>query len=405
MPMPLEGIRVLDWTIFQQGPVAAAMLGDLGADVIKIEERVGGDPARGMMKVIGAIISQEVTGRNAYYENNNRNKRCLTLDLRKQRGKEIVYGLVEKSDVFVQNFRKGVAERMGLDYKTLSQYNPKLIYASASGWGPEGPDAGEPSADYTGIARSGIMSLAGEPDMPPQMVQGGLGDQTGAIMTAYGVVTALLARERFGIGQEVNASILGGLVFLQGVPMACALMAGVTRFRTQRTRAGNPLWNHYGCQDGKWIALSHLQPDKFWPNVCRAMDLEHLEHDPRFADLKAREDNREELISILDGVFATRPREEWMRLFKEHGVMYAPVNEFHELAGDSQVIANNYMVDFEHPVMGKTRVVGFPVTFSQTPMSIRREAPEFGQHTEEILMEVLGYSWDDIARLKEEEVI
>jgi crotonobetainyl-CoA:carnitine CoA-transferase CaiB-like acyl-CoA transferase len=403
--MPLEGIRVLDWTIFQQGPVATAMLGDLGADVIKIEERVGGDPARGMMKVIGAIISQEVTGRNAYYENNNRNKRCLTLDLRKQRGKEIIYGLVEKSDVFVQNFRKGVAERMGLDYKTLSQYNPRLIYASASGWGPEGPDAGEPSADYTGIARSGIMSLAGEPDMPPQMVQGGLGDQTGAIMTAYGVVTALLTRERFGIGQEVNASILGGLVFLQGVPMACALMAGVTRFRTQRTRAGNPLWNHYGCQDGKWIALSHLQPDKFWPNVCRAMGLEHLEHDPRFADLKAREDNREELIGILDEVFASRPREEWIKLFKEHGVMYAPVNEFHELANDPQVTANNYMVDFEHPVMGKTKVVGFPVTFSQTPMSIRREAPEFGQHTEEILMEVLGYSWDDIARLKEEEVI
>ncbi len=251
MPMPLEGIRVLDWTIFQQGPVATAMLGDMGADVIKIEDRVGGDPARGMMKVIGAIISQEVTGRNAYYENNNRNKRCITLDLKKDRGREIVYRLAEKSDVFVQNFRQGVAGRLGLDYETLSGYNPKLIYASATGWGPKGPDSGEPSADYTGIARSGFMSLAGEPDMPPQMVQGGIGDQTGAIMTAYGVVSALLARERFGIGQEVNASILGGLVFLQGVPMACALMAGVTRFRTRRTGAGNPLWNHYACRDGK----------------------------------------------------------------------------------------------------------------------------------------------------------
>ncbi|MEE8471970.1 MAG: CoA transferase [Dehalococcoidia bacterium] len=405
MPMPLEGIRVLDWTIFQQGPVATAMLGDMGADVIKIEDRVEGDPARGMMKVIGAIISQEVTGRNAYYENNNRNKRCITLDLKKDRGREIVYRLAEKSDVFVQNFRQGVAGRLGLDYETLSGYNPKLIYASATGWGPEGPDSGEPSADYTGIARSGFMSLAGEPDMPPQMVQGGIGDQTGAIMTAYGVVSALLARERFGIGQEVNASILGGLVFLQGVPMACALMAGVTRFRTRRAGAGNPLWNHYACRDGKWIALSHLQPDKFWPNVCRATGLEHLEHDPRFADLKSREDNREELIVLLDGVFASKDRPEWIALFKEHGVMYAPVNEFYELADDPQVRANNYIVDFDHPVMGKTSVVGFPVTFSKTPMSIRREAPEFGQHTEEVLQEVLGYSWDDIARLRDEEVI
>ncbi len=400
MPSILEGIRVLDWTIFQQGPVATALLGDMGAEVIKIEERGVGDPARGMMKVIGAIISQAVGGRNAYYENNNRNKRCIALDLTKPQAKEIIYQLVEKSDVFVQNFRKGVAERMGMGYKTLSKYNSRLIYASASGWGPEGPDASEPSADYTGIARSGIMSLAGEPDMPPQMVQGGLGDQTGAIMTAFGIVSALLARERFGVAQELNASILGGLVYLQSVPVSMNLMAGVTGFRTYRSKAGNPLWNHYRCKDDKWIALSHLQPDKFWPNICKAMDICHLQNDSRFANLEARDRNRQEFIKLLDGVFATKTRDEWIKLFKGNGVMYARVNSFADMKDDPQVIANNYITEFDHPTGGKLKVMGHPITFAKTPMKIQREAPEFGQHTEEILTEILGYSWEQIEEMR-----
>ncbi|MBI4288951.1 MAG: CoA transferase [Chloroflexi bacterium] len=400
MPSILEGIRVLDWTIFQQGPVATALLGDMGAEVIKIEERGVGDPARGMMKVIGAIVSQSLGGRNAYYENNNRNKRCIALDLTKPQAKEIIYQLVEKSDVFVQNFRKGVAEKMGMDYETLCKYNPRLIYASASGWGPEGPDANEPSADYVGIARSGFMSLAGEPDMPPQMVQGGIGDQTGAIMTAFGVVSALLARERFGVSQELNASILGGLVYLEGVPVSLSLMAGLKSMRAHRARAGNPLWNHYRCKDDKWVALSHLQPDKFWPNVCKAMDICHLQNDPKFANLSARDANRVELIKILDEVFANRTREEWKQVFKANGVMYASVNTLPDLKEDPQIIANNYITEFDHPTAGKTKTVGHPIIFDKTPMKIQREAPEFGQHTEEILTEILGYSWEQIEELR-----
>jgi CoA:oxalate CoA-transferase len=175
--MVLEGIRVLDWTVWQQGPVASVMLGDLGADVIKIEERGSGDPARGMMKLAGAAAG--VAGRNFYFENNNRNKRSLVVDLRKEEGKKIIYKLVEKSDVFVQNFRKGVAARLGLDYTTLSRYNHRLIYASASGWGSEGPDAEKPSFDYTGVAKSGIMSMVGEPDMPPLLGQREDGNRSG----------------------------------------------------------------------------------------------------------------------------------------------------------------------------------------------------------------------------------
>src|SRR5215510_10717470 len=187
MAKPLDGIRILDWTIWQQGPVATMMLGDLGADVIKIEERVGGDPGRGVMSIAGTATGGEGK-RNYYFEANNRHKKSLALDLKKPEGKEIIYRLVEKSDVFAQNFRKGVAAKLGLDYQTLSRYNPKLIYASATGYGPNGPDAGEPSFDYMGLARSGIMNAVGEPNMEPLSITGGIADQMGAIMLAHGIV-------------------------------------------------------------------------------------------------------------------------------------------------------------------------------------------------------------------------
>src|SRR5262245_64704512 len=224
MPMPLDGIRVIDWTIWQQGPVCSAMLGDLGADVIKIEERVGGDPGRGMAKLSGIDLSDRP---NFYFEANNRNKRGLTVNLKKPEGREIIYRLVEKADVFVQNFRKGVAGRLGLDYAALRRHNPKLIYATASGYGPEGPESGDPSFDYLGQARSGIMLAAGEPDMPPLAIAGGIADQMGAIMLAYGILAALHARERFGIAQEVDASHLGSMTWLQGLSVAARLMMGM----------------------------------------------------------------------------------------------------------------------------------------------------------------------------------
>ena len=401
----LEGIRVLDWTIFQQGPVASMILGDMGADVIKIEERIGGDLGRGMMRVAGAMIGGKEVQRNPYFEAGNRNKRSLTVDLRKDKAKEIIYKLVEKSDVFVQNFRMGVAERIGMDYGTLAKYNPRLIYAHGSGWGPKGPDKDDPSADYTGVARSSLMEIAGEPGMDPVPIQGGIGDQTGAVMTAFGIVAALLVRERTGMGQKVDASILGGLTFLLGHLVCFSTMANISGIRIGRKTAGNPLWNYYKCSDGRWIALAHLSPDKFWPIVCRSMSLEALEKDSRFDSMDNRTKNCGELIAIFDRTFASKTRKEWEKIFKENGVIYAPVNNLKDLTEDPQVLANDYVTEFEHPVFGRMKTIGFPITFEKTPMSIRKEAPEFGQHTEEILTEILGYTWDDIAKLRDEEVI
>ncbi len=200
MSGPLDGIRIIDWTIWQQGPVATQMLADLGAEVIKIEERERGDPGRGITAVAGS--STVKSGRNYYFEANNKHKKSIALNLKQPEAREIVHRLAARSDVFVQNFRKGVAQRLGLGYAELAALNPRIIYASASGYGPEGPDSGEPSFDYLGQARSGIMNAVGTGSTAPTYVYGGIADQMGAIMLAYGVLAALFARERTGSGRK-----------------------------------------------------------------------------------------------------------------------------------------------------------------------------------------------------------
>ncbi len=403
MPMPLEGIRVVDWTIWQQGPVASVMLGDLGADVIKVEERVGGDPGRGVLKAQGLDLRDRP---NFYFEANNRNKRSLTVDLKKPEGVAIVQRLAERADVFVQNFRKGVAARLGLDAATLRARNPRLVYASASGYGPEGPESAAPSFDYLGLARSGIMYSAGEPDDEPLAIAGGIADQMGAVMLAYGVLVALLARERTGRGQEVDASHLGSMAWLQGLGLSARLMLGRALPRQPRRFATNPLWNHYRCADDQWLALSMLQPDRYWVSFCAVLEIPEAADDPRFKTMLDRMMNAGECIALLDERFARRPRAEWIRRLAEGGdFIYSIINSVDDLPDDPQMLANGYVADFEHPSFARTRVVGLPVRLSETPGAIRLPAPEFGQHTEEILTEVLGYSWEEIGRLREAEVI
>ena len=354
-----------------------------------------------------SIGGTEVSGqRNYYFEANNKHKKSLTLDLKKPEAKKIVYALVEKSDVFVQNFRKGVAAKLGLDYQTLSKYNPKLIYASASGYGPEGPDSGEPSFDYMGLARSGIMNAIGEPDMEPLSIAGGVADQMGAIMLAYGVMTALVVRERFGVGQQVDTSHLGSMMALQGLNLACRLTLGKEFRRSSRHKVPNPLYNHYKCSDGKWICLAMIQADRYWPDFCKTLGIRELEKDPKFAAMVVRGKNSEELIGILDKIFASKPRAEWMTILKNGGdFIYTIVNSINDLPDDPQMLTNNYVVPYDHPAWGPIKVVGVPVRFSKTPGDPKGVAPEFGEHTEQVLLDLLGYSWEDIGRLKEQEII
>ena len=404
MAMPLDGIRIVDWTIWQQGTVCTAMLADLGAEVIKIEEREKGDPGRGILSMFGVDLSDRP---NFYFEANNRNKKSVTVDLSKPEGRQLVQELASVSDVFVQNFRKGVAARLELDYETLRARNDRLVYASATGYGPEGPDSAEPSFDHLGLARSGIMFAAGEPEMPPLAIAGAIADQMGGIMLAYGVLAALMARHQTGRGQAVDASHLGSMAMLQGLSLSMRLMMGGAMPRVDRRRANNPLWNHYRCADDQWLALAMLQPHRYWGDLARALGREDLAEDERLQTLVGLAQNCEEVVSAFDAVFATRPRSEWIEHLKnsQGDFIFTIVNSVNDLADDPQMLANDYIVDFDHPTHGPTKMVGVPVGLSETPGAVRMPAPELGQHTEEVLLDVLGWDWDRIGELRKKEVI
>jgi len=401
MSGPLDGVKVVELTMFQQGPVCGTKLGDLGADVIKVEPPTG-DPARGFMRIIGTMVG--LKGRNYYFENHNRNKRSIVLDLKTKMGMEVFLKLIDRADVFVTNLSIEAPIRMGIGPETLLERNPKLIYAQASGWGRKGPDANGLSFDYTGIGRSGLMMSCGERGSPPSQILPGLGDELGGMVCAWAVCTALYAREKTGKGQVVDTSLMGSIMCMLSLVLSAPAILGQEFPRENRAAAGNPIYNHYRAKDDKWFILAHLQPDRYWPNVCRAMGMPELEDDPRFDSIEARGEHAEELIAIMDMQFITKTREEWFEIFKKEGIIYSPIQSPREVVDDSQALANDYVTWFDHPVLGRTKMVGFPWDFSQTPASVRREAPEFGQHTEEILLE-LGYTWDDTTKLRDEKAI
>lgn len=405
MVAPLEGIKILEWAVFQQGPVATLMLSDLGAQVIKIEEKEGGDPGRGVRRILGIVPPIMAGGRTYYFETFNRNKKSLAVDIRKEQGREIIYKLVKDTDVFVRNFRPESATRLGLDYATLSKYNPRLIYASGTGFGLRGPDRGVASYDMAGQARSSLMSQIGEPDMPPMAAPVGMCDQASGVILAYGILAALMARERTGVGQEIDTSLLGSAMWLTNLNISYRLLLGQDIPHASRSKAGNALWNYYRCKDDRWLCFAMSQSERYWPDFCRALGVPELEHDPRFEDTEKRLQNCEELVVILDKIFATKTKGEWTKILLEKGdFAFGPVNSIADLVTDPQVVENEYIVDYDHPVLGKVKLLASPVKFSKMSSNPRLPAPELGEHTEEILLET-GYTWEDIARLKEDGVI
>jgi len=397
MAGPLEGVRVVEITMFQQGPVAGARLGDLGADVIKVEAK-DGDPGRGFMRLIGAQVG--LKGDNYYFEHHNRNKRSIALDLKSAEGKKIFLKLIDRADVFLTNMSIDAPAKMGLGPDALIGRNPRLVYAHSSGWGRQGPDARELSFDYTGIARSGLMLCAGERGSGPSQMLPGMGDELGGLILAWAVTAALYARERTGRGQVVDTSLMGSIIALTGLILDAPAMLGKEFPRESRADAGNPLYNHYKCRDEKWIAVAHLQPDRYWPVFCKALGISELEHDPRFGSMEARGANARELVRILDEKFALRDREEWLAHLKKEGCIATPIQSPGEVAQDPQAFANDYFIEVDHPAWKRrVRQVGFPWSFSDTPASWRRAAPGLGQHAREILAEI-GYAEEDLRRLQ-----
>ena len=273
----LEGMRVISWTVGATGPMAATILGDMGAEVIKVEDPRVGDMARTLNRAQGVNLTMP-TGSSLIWEKNNRNARGIALNLKTPKGLEAMYRIVEKADALIQNYRAGAAARLGMDYETLRKINPKLVYASSTGYGHKGPHANRPNLDTVTLAASGNMTLAGGPDAPP-VNNSGMADQMGAVWLAFGAVAALLARERHGFGQEVFSSGLGAMINLQSIAVLSRTATGQGPGYQDRADARNPLANWYRCKGGRWIVLALVQGDRYWPTLCKALDVPELEHD------------------------------------------------------------------------------------------------------------------------------
>lgn len=403
MNQPLEGIRVIDCGIYHAGPGGPAILGDLGAEVIKIEQPSTGDPIREQNR-IGRISMKLKGDRNLFYEGANRNKKSVTVNLKTNQGQDILHRLIQKSDVFLTNMRPKALKTLKIEYPTLREINPSLIYAKVSAFGQKGPDKDRGGFDYQGQARSGFMYSMGEKNTPPMVSQFGILDQATAIMAGLEIITALYVRERSGVSQEVHVSILGTSTFLLYFNILMAQMGRFDPPRHDRKRE-NPLRNHYCCSDGRWLMMTLTPEVRHWGPLCRALGIPEIENDPRFNHSDQRLDNAEMLISMFDRIFATRPRDEWLRIFSGHDLFACAVNRLSDLENDPQIIENEYLVDFEHPVLGKIKIPGFPIDFGRSVAGTKSAAPNLGEHTDNILKTIGGFSTEEISSFRAKGIV
>ena len=392
MRKPLEGVRVLDLTIWQQGTYATALMADLGADVIKIEERASGDPGR-------FFQMQKDLGLSPYFEAHNRGKRSVALDLKSPEGRDVLLRLAQDADVFLTNYRVGAMQRLRLTYDDLSAANPRLVYVQASGHGHLGDDADLGSFDFLAQARGGIMSVTGEPDDPPMPAGVPQADQVGGMHACIAAISGVLGARTTGRGMRLDTSLLGSQLSLQSFDITGYLFTGRQRQRTFRG-GGTPFWRTYQAGDGKWFVIGMLL-ERGWPDVAHVIGRPEIVDDPRFATFRERViDNAPALIEILTETFATAPAREWIDKLNAIGMFSAPVQDYAEVADDPQVTANSYIHEVEHPGHEPVRMTGSGFVLDGEPVRIERLAPQHGEHTEAVLVEA-GYTWDEIAKLRE----
>ena len=392
----LDGLRVVDVGLLVQGPQAGQTLKDLGAEVIKVELPGMGDMARWI-----PISMQDL--RTPYFEACNRGKRSVTIDLRVAEGADIFRKLVDTADVLVANFKPGTLESWGLGYETLSQTNPGLIYAMGSTFGPEGKGADREGADLAGQAAGGLISTTGSDGEPPTPVGATIADHIGSMNMTVGILAALVSRNVTGKGQRVDVSLLGGQIYAQASEYTAYLMTGEV---PGRSNGGHPLLPMaYGIletSDG-YIALVGVLPDKR-EVLYQAAGVPELIDDERFAPVIYTTEIRQELFRLLADGFKTKTTKEWADILDRMEVRYAPVNDYAQAVADPLVATNDYIVELEDFNGETKKVVGSPIKMSETPTTPSASAPELGQHTEEILLE-LGYSWGQIGELRELQAI
>jgi len=400
----LEGIRVIDWTQFTAGPAATQLLGSLGAEVIKIEMPERGDPGRGNYHVYG--VDCRLPGNNCVtFVNHNRNKKSLTLNLNSETGRQILCRLIEKSDVFVTNFLSNRRRQFRAEYEDLKKYNPRLIYAVNTIFGSMGPDSEVPGWDLLGQAKSGIMLNVGDSHEKPLQGTPAMADMISAMTLCFGIITALLARERLGVGQQVEVSQLGSIIATaMSCPLSFYMQTGHNPEPFIRENVRNPLTTCYRCRDGRWVMLCSIF-NKHWPVLVEMCDNAPELSSPGFATLEGREQHSRELIAILDRIFAARDAKDWEELARNAEFPLSIVNSTEDLVKDPQVVENEFIIEADDPVLGRMRYPGYPFRMSETPFTYRDRAPELGQHTEEVLIDVCGYDWGDIAGFREEGII
>jgi crotonobetainyl-CoA:carnitine CoA-transferase CaiB-like acyl-CoA transferase len=393
----LSGVRILDLSHMLAGPYGTQLLSDLGAEVIKIERPDGGDGTRGMGQY-------EMGGAKAFFLSVNRGKKSLTLDLKEKKGKEIFYELVKKSDVVYDNFRVGVLEKLGCDYETLKKVNPRIISCSISTYGQYGPYWDRPGFDLLVQALSGGMSVTGEVGGAPVRAGIPIGDVNGGIMAAYAVAAALYSREKTGVGQRIDISLLDAQVsqliyvaqyYLAGSPVPGPVGSGHYSMVPYQAFATKDIYIV--------VAAGHYQ--HFWEKLAQALGDEQLMTDPRFATPAKRLKNREVLVSILQEIFLTKTGDEWVELLVKAGVPCAPVNTMDRVIKDPQVLARDMLVEIDHPTRGKTQYLGNPVKMPEMSEELSLAPPDLGEHTEEILGELLGYSPEQINELRREGLV
>ena len=393
MAGPMDGVRVVEVGMWVAGPAGAAILGDWGADVVKIEPP-DGDPFRGLLSGI-------VDGVSPPFELDNRNKRSVGLNLSLPEGRELAAALVDQADVFVTNARPGALARAGLDWDTVSARNPRLVYAHVTGYGLTGDDADRAAYDVGAFwSRAGVAASLTPDGQPLPYQRGGMGDHMAGLAAAGAVAAALFARERSGEGQLVSTSLLRIGMYMLGWDVNMSLRLGVPTMPMTVVAPPNPLISAYQAGDGKRFWMLGLQGDRHWPDVLRAVGRPEWADDERFADLMSRFANSAELVRELNAIFATKSLSEWARVFDEEDVWWAPVQHAHDLIDDPIARAAGGFVSV--PVDGgdPVEMVASPIDFAGTPWSPRSMPPEFAQHTEEVLLE-LGHDWDRIIELKE----
>jgi crotonobetainyl-CoA:carnitine CoA-transferase CaiB-like acyl-CoA transferase len=394
MDSPLSDVRVVEVTNFVAAPSAGAVLADLGAEVVKIEP-LRGDSWRGMTRPPKATPG--MPGLDYGFQVDNRGKRSVAIALDQPEGAELVRRLVAGVDVFLCNLLPYRQQRFGLDWPTLRTVNPRLVHATFTGYGMTGPDVMRPGYDVTAFfGRGSVLDAMTEPGGVAPMPRPAQGDHTAGLALALGILAALRLAERTGEGQAVDASLLGTAVWTMATDLSAVLIDGREPTKRDRHHLISPLANRFLCGDGRWILLT-MPELHWWPRFCEAFG--HLEWitDARFDTMKNRFDNMPDLIDLMDAEFATRPRDEWGRLFDEAGLIWGPASTLSELATDPQAEAAGLFPDIDHPA-GRFRTVAVPIHIDGAGIRPRGPAPDIGQHTEEVL-EAAGLTPGEVAAL------